>query len=213
MLALSQGKVRFTFPITPAEVNINAGNTVETFTVMTREERTGKPISKARRVSFSAILPRQWQEIWEKDSKQTVTYKSPEVTWKLLEQWKKKPIVLNFDNLLSQTMMIENMDQTYKDGQGNMHVSLSLVEYKPVKIVSYSNSKQLLKPGTIISKSSKSRPNTTGKTSKKNQKESKAEKNQEGRTAKKESPAKGDFDYVAQKQRIERKNRQVKGGK
>ncbi|WP_238807728.1 hypothetical protein [Paenibacillus sp. EKM212P] len=39
------------------------------------------------------------EKIWETDSKQTVSYKTPEVTWKLLEQWKGKPVVLNFENL------------------------------------------------------------------------------------------------------------------
>ncbi|NOJ73204.1 hypothetical protein [Paenibacillus alvei] len=213
MLALSQGKIRMTFPITPAEITVSAGNTVDAFSVITGEERTGRPVSKVKRVSFSAILPRKWENIWEKDKKQTVTYKTPEITWKLLEQWKGKPVVFNFENLISQTMLLESMEGTYKDGQGNLHVSLSLVEHKPVKIVSYSNSKQLLKPGTIITKASKSRPNTTGKTSQKNKKDSKGKGKAKGKTEKKDTNAKGDFDYIAQKERIDNKNQQVKGGK
>lgn len=38
MLALSQGKIRLTFPITPAEIQITGGNEVETFTVITGQE-------------------------------------------------------------------------------------------------------------------------------------------------------------------------------
>lgn len=216
MLALSQGKIRLTFPITPAEIQITSGNEVEVFTVITGQERTGKPVSKAKRVSFSTILPRQWKNIWEKDSKQTVTYKTPETTWKLLEQWKAKPVVLNFENLFSQTMIIENMEKTYKDGQGNLHVTFSFVESKPVKIVSYSNTKQLLKPGVIITKSSKSRPNTTGKKDKKNKKNTskkakKAKDKSKKAKDKAKDNAKGSFNYSSQKSRISSKNASVKG--
>lgn len=163
MLAMSQGAIRLTFPITPAEVKITTGNDVDTFNVITGQERTGKPTAKLQRVSFTAILPREWRELWETDKKQTVTYKRPETTWQLLEKWKPKPVVINFEELFSQTMLIENMEIVYKDGQGNIHITISLVEHKPVKIISYSNTKQLLKPGVIITKSSKSRPNTTSK--------------------------------------------------
>lgn len=209
MLALSQGAIRLTFPITPAEVQITSGNEVETFTVITGQERSGNPVSKVKRVSFSTILPRGWEEIWEKSEKQTVTYKSPEITWKLLEEWKGKPVVLNFEELFSQTMLFESMELVYKDGQGNLHVNFSLVEYKPVKIVSYSNSKQLLKPGVIISKSAKSRPNTTNKKDKKNKKK----KGEKASKAEKKNPnAKGDFDYVGQKNRIDAKVSSAKGG-
>lgn len=211
MLALSHGTTRMTFPITPTEISIVAGNSVDTFNVITGDERTGKPVSKVKRVSFTAILPRYWREMWEKDPKQTVTYKTPEVTWKLLEKWKKKPVVLNFENLFSRTMLMESMECTYKDGQGNLHMSLVLIEYKPVKIVSYSNSKQMLKPGTIITKASKSRPNTTGKASRKNQKDTKGKG--KGKKSEKGSTAKGDFDYIAQKRRIASKIKSVKGRK
>lgn len=209
MLALSQGAIRLTFPITPAEIQITSGNEVETFTVITGQERTGNPVSKAKRVSFTTILPRGWEEIWETSEKQTVTYKSPEITWKLLEEWKSKPVILNFEELFSQTMLFEGMDLTYKDGQGNLHVNFSLVEYKPVKIVSYSNSKQLLKPGVIITKAAKSRPNTSNKTDKKNEKS----KSAKAKAAEKkvDANAKGDFDYISQKKRIEEKNNSAKG--
>ncbi|MGR6764635.1 hypothetical protein ACU1JV_22805 [Paenibacillus sp. T2-29] len=126
MLALSQGKIRLTFPITPAEIQITSGNEVETFTVITGQERTGKPVSKVKRVSFSAILPRYWEEIWETDSKQTVTYKTPEVTWKLLEQWKGKPVVLNFENLFSQTMLLEGMTRRTRMDRGIFMVTIHL---------------------------------------------------------------------------------------
>lgn len=214
MLALSQGKIRLTFPITPAEIQITSGNEVETFTVITGQERTGKPVSKLKRVSFSSILPRGWEQIWETDSKQTVAYKTPEVTWKLLEQWKGKPVVLNFENLFSQTMLFENMEHTYKDGQGNLHFTYSFVEYKPVKIVSYSNSKQVLKPGTVITKSSKSRPNTSGKKDKKNKKkkdDKKKKANDKSKKAKEDPNAKGSFDYTSSKKRISDKVSKAKG--
>ncbi|OMF48722.1 hypothetical protein [Paenibacillus peoriae] len=214
MLALSQGKIRLTFPITPAEIQITGGNEVETFTVITGQERTGKPVSKVKRVSFSAILPRGWEDIWETDSKQTVTYKTPEITWKLLEQWKGKPVVLNFENLFSQTMLLEGMDQTYKDGQGNLHGNYSFVEYKPVKIVSYSNSKQVLKPGTVITKSSKSRPNTSGKKDKKNDKKKNDKKKKakdKSKKAKEDPNARGAFDYTGSKKRISDKVSKAKG--
>jgi len=212
MLALSQGKIRLTFPITPTEIQITSGNEVEVFTVIIGQERTGKPVSKVNRVSFSIILPRQWENIWEKDSKQTVTYKTPETTWNLVEQWKAKPVVLNFENLFSQTMIIENMEKTYKDGQGNLHATLSFVENKPVKIVSYSNTKQLLKPGVIITKSSKSRPNTTGKKDAKNKKKtSEKAKKAKDKSKKAKDNAKGSFNYSDQKSRISSKNASVKG--
>ncbi|MCM3699188.1 hypothetical protein [Paenibacillus macerans] len=211
MLALSQGAIRLTFPITPAEIQITSGNEVETFTVVTGQERTGNPVSKAKRVSFTTILPRGWEEIWETSEKQTVTYKTPEVTWKLLEEWKAKPVILNFEEMFSQTMLLEGMDLTYKDGQGNLHVNFSLVEYKPVKIVSYSNSKQLLKPGVIITKAAKSRPNTTNKKDKKNQKKKDAKA--KAAENKVNANAKGEFDYLTLKERILDKNSSVKGGK
>lgn len=85
-----------------------------------------------------------------------------------MEEWKLKPVVINFESLFSQTMWFESFEATYKDGQANLHITFNFVEFNPVKIVSYSNTKQLLKPGVIITKSSKSRPNTTGKTDKKN---------------------------------------------
>ncbi|GIO84527.1 hypothetical protein J25TS5_14590 [Paenibacillus faecis] len=213
MLALSQGKIRFTFPITPAEIQITSGSEVETFTVISGQERTGKPTSKVKRVSFTAILPRGWAEIWETSEKQTVTYKTPEITWKLLEEWKGKPVILNFEELFSQTMLLEGMDLTYKDGQGNLHVNFSLVEYKPVKIVSYSNSKQLLKPGVIVTRAAKSRPNTTGKTDKKNKKKKGKKAKTAGEKTKANKMTKGEFDYLAQKERILDKNTSVKGGK
>ncbi|MCI1776579.1 MULTISPECIES: hypothetical protein [Paenibacillus] len=208
MLAMFQGAIRLTFPITPAEIQITTGNNVDTFSVITGQERTGKPSAKLQRVSFSTILPRGWRELWETDKKQTVTYKRPETTWQLLEKWKPKPVVLNFEELFSQTMLIESMDIVYKDGQGNIHITMTLVEHKPVKIVTYSNTKQLLKPGVIITKASKSRPNTTAKSDKKNKKKSsekkkKAEAKKKSKAAKENADnAKGAFDYTAQRNKI-----------
>lgn len=205
MLAMSQGAIRLTFPITPAEIQITTGNNVDTFSVITGQERTGKPSAKLQRVSFSTILPREWRDLWETDKKQTVTYKRPETTWQLLEKWKPKPVVLNFEELFSQAMLIETMDIVYKDGQGNIHITMTLVEHKPVKIVSYSNTKQLLKPGVIITKASKSRPNTTAKSDKKNKKK-KSEKQKKAEDKKKSKEAadnaKGAFDYTAQRRKI-----------
>lgn len=209
MLAMSQGAIRLTFPITPAEVQITTGNDVDSFNVITGQERTGKPTAKLQRVSFSTILPREWRELWETDKKQTITYKRPETTWQLLEKWKPKPVVLNFEELFSQTMLIENMEIVYKDGQGNIHITMSLVQHKPVKIISYSNTKQLLKPGVIITKASKSRPNTTSKTDKKDDKKKstakkKAEDKKKSTAAAKDAAdnATGAFDYTGRKNKI-----------
>lgn len=209
MLAMSQGSTRLTFPITPAEVQITTGNDVDSFNVITGQERTGKPTAKLQRVSFSAILPREWREIWETDKKQTVTYKRPETTWQLLEKWKPKPVVLNFEELFSTTMLIENMEIVYKDGQGNIHMTMTLVEYKPVKIISYSNTKQLLKPGVIITKASKSRPNTTSKSGKKDDKKKTTTKKKVAAKKKSTAAAKdaadnatGSFDYTGRKNDI-----------
>lgn len=205
MLAMSQGAIRLTFPITPAEIQITTGNNVDSFSVITGQERTGKPSAKLQRVSFSTILPREWRDLWETDKKQTVTYKRPETTWQLLEKWKPKPVVLNFEELFSQTMLIETMDIVYKDGQGNIHITMTLVEYKPVKIVSFSNTKQLLKPGVIITKASKSRPNTTAKSDKKDKKK-KTDKQKKAEDKKKSKEAAdnatGAFDYSAQRKKI-----------
>ncbi len=220
MLALAQANNRFTFPLTPEEIQIQSGNEVETFTVITGEERTGKPVSKARRVSFTAIFPRFWQEIWEKGT-ETIKYQSPEQALKLLEQWKAKPVVVIFDALFSQTMLMEGFEPTYKDGQANLHISFSFVEHKPVKIISYSNTKQLLKPGVIITKPSKSRPNTTSKESKKDKKKSDKKKdkdkgkdkgkgNKKGDKKKEESKV-GAFNYSAQRNRISTTNNRAKG--
>jgi|GEM_PF-2169401 len=209
MLAMSQGKIRLTFPITPAEIQVTSGNDVDTFNNILGQERTGKPTAKLQRVSFTTILPREWRELWETDKKQTVTYKRPETTWQLLEKWKPKPIVINFEELFSQTMLIENMEIVYKDGQGNIHITIGLVQHKPVKIISYSNTKQLLKPGVIITKASKSRPNTTSKKDKKDKtKKSKDKKKSEDKkkstTAAKDAAdnATGAFDYTGQKNKI-----------
>lgn len=217
MLAMSQGAIRLTFPITPAEIQITTGNEVDTFNVIIGQEKTGKPTAKLQRVSFSAILPREWRDLWESDKKQTVTYKRPETTWQLLEKWKPKPVVINFEELFSQTMLIENMEIVYKDGQGNIHMMMSLIEHKPVKIVSYSNTKQLLKPGVIITKASKSRPNTTAKSSKKDKK--KTTKKKKKATDKKKSAAAakdaadnapGAFDYTGRKNKITEANKKMK---
>ncbi|MNF16152.1 hypothetical protein D3C80_2190510 [compost metagenome] len=70
-----------------------------------------------------------------------------------------------------------------------------------MKIVSYSNTQQLLKPGVIITKSSKSRPNTTGKTDKKNE-TAKSDKQKKAEEKAAADNAKGNFDYLAQKERI-----------
>lgn len=208
MLALAQIDNRFTFPLTPPEIQIQFGNEIETFTVITGDERTSKPVSKAKRVSFTAIFPRFWQEIWETGT-ETIKYESPEQALKLLEQWKFKPVVVIFDTLFSQTMWMENIEPTYKDGQANLHINFTFVEYKPVKIVTYSNTKQLLKPGVIITKPSKSRPNTTSKTTKKKETKKTTTSNK-----KKEDPnKKGAFDYTAQRNRISATNNRVKGGK
>lgn len=209
MLTMIRDKNRFTFPITPEEIQITTSNEVDSFTVITGQERTAKRLtSKLKRVSFSAIFPREWSEMWEK-GKETVTYQSPEQAWKLMEEWKLKPVVINFESLFSQTMWIENIDAVYKDGQANLHATFSLVEYSPVQIISYSNTKQLLKPGVIITKSAKSRPNTTGKTAKKDQKKksAKAKKAEQKKADKKaKDNAKGDFDYIGtQKARISNK--------
>lgn len=198
MLALAQANNRFTFPLTPEEIQIQSGNEVETFTVITGEERTGKPVSKAKRVSFTAIFPRFWQEMWETGT-ETIKYQSPEQALKLLEQWKLKPVVVIFDTLFSQTMWMENMEPSYKNGQANLYINFTFVEYKPIKIVSYSNTKQLLKPGLIITKPAVSRANTTNKESSKKQ-----NKDGKGGTSK---------DTAQQRQRIETKNRSVKGGR
>ncbi|WP_255319925.1 hypothetical protein [Paenibacillus amylolyticus] len=179
---------------------------MDTFNVITGQERTGKPTAKLQRVSFTAILPREWRELWETDKKQTVMYKRPETTWQLLEKWKPKPVVINFEELFSQTMLIENMEIVYKDGQGNIHITMTLVEHKPVKIISYSNTKQLLKPGVIITKSSKSRPNTTSKKDKKDKTKKSKDKKKSEDKKKSTAAAKdaadnvtGAFDYTGQK--------------
>ncbi|MEK3943550.1 hypothetical protein [Paenibacillus sp. FSL H3-0310] len=216
MLTMIRDKNRFTFPITPAEIQITSSNEIDSFVVITGEEKTSKRLtSKLKRVSFSVIFPRDWQELWE-TGKETVTYQSPEQAWKLMEEWKLKPVVINFESLFSQTMWFESFEATYKDGQANLHITFNFVEFNPVKIVSYSNTKQLLKPGVIITKSSKSRPNTTGKTDKKNETkkseklkkaEEKKKKNEEKKST---ANAKGNFDYLAQKERILDKNFSVK---
>lgn len=179
MLTMIRDKNRFTFPITPAEIQIISSNEVDSFVVITGEEKTSKRLtSKLKRVSFSTLFPRVWEELWE-TGKETVAYQSPEQAWKLMEEWKLKPVVINFESLFSQTMWFESFEATYKDGQANLHITFNFVEFNPVKIVSYSNTKQLLKPGVIITKSSKSRPNTTGKTDKKN----KTKKNEKSKKA------------------------------
>ena len=144
--------------------------------------------------------------MWETDKKQTVTYKRPETTWQLLEKWKPKPVVLNFEELFSQTMLIESMDIVYKDGQGNIHITMTLVEHKPVKIVTYSNTKQLLKPGVIITKASKAdrtqQPNQT-KRIKRSQVKKRKPKRRKSKAAKENADnAKGAFDYTAQRNKI-----------
>ncbi|ASA21953.1 hypothetical protein [Paenibacillus donghaensis] len=219
MLTMIRDKNRFTFPITPPEIQITSSNEVETFTVITGEEKTSKRLtSKLKRVSFSVIFPRAWQELWE-TGKETITYKSPEQAWKLMEEWKAKPVVINFESLFSQTMWFESMEATYKEGRANLHITFNFVEFDPVKIVSYSNTKQLLKPGVIITKSSKGRPNTSDKKDKKNdKKKSDKEKKAEDKKKKAEKKAaadnaKGSFDYVGQKARIAAKNDSVKGKK
>lgn len=201
MLTMIRDKNRFTFPITPAEIQITSSNEIDSFTVITGEEKTSKRLtSKLKRVSFSVIFPRAWEELWER-GKETVAYQSPEQAWKLMEEWKAKPVVINFESLFSQTMWFESMEATYKDGQANLHIAFIFVEFDPVKIVSYSNTQQLLKPGVIITKSSKSRPNTTGKTDSKNEKaKSDKQKKAEAKTA--ADNAKGNFDYLTQKERI-----------
>ncbi|MEK4106865.1 hypothetical protein NST28_22465 [Paenibacillus sp. FSL R10-2791] len=216
MLTMIRDKNRFTFPITPAEIQITSSNEIDSFVVITGEEKTSKRLtSKLKRVSFSVIFPRVWEELWE-TGKETVAYQSPEQAWKLMEEWKLKPVVINFESLFSQTMWFESFEATYKDGQANLHITFNFVEFNPVKIVSYSNTKQLLKPGVIITKSSKSRPNTTGKTDKKN-KTKKSEKSKKAEEKKKKNEekkstanAKGNFDYLAQKERILDKNSSVK---
>ncbi|KTD88184.1 hypothetical protein [Paenibacillus etheri] len=209
MLTMIRDKNRFTFPITPAEIQITSSNEIDSFVVITGEEKTSKRLtSKLKRVSFSVIFPRAWEKLWE-TGKETVVYQSPEQAWKLMEEWKLKPVVINFESLFSQTMWFESIEATYKDGQANLHISFNFVEFNPVKIVSYSNTKQLLKPGVIITKSSKSRPNTTGKTDSKNKtKKSDKQKKAEAKTA--ADNKKGNFDYLAQKERILDKNSSVK---
>ncbi len=205
MLTMIRDKNRITFPLTPAEIQITTGNEVDTFTTVTGTERSGKATTKLRRVSFTAILPRAWEQLWE-TGKETIKYKSPEQLFKLLEEWKKKPVLVNFDSLWSCTLKLENMEATYRDGQGNLHVNFSLVEYSPVKIVTYSNTKQLLKPGVVITKSAKSRPNTSGKDSKKNKKKDskkkKSSKKKKDKDKKDDPNAKGSFDYIGQKNKI-----------
>lgn len=201
MLTMIRDKNRFTFPITPAEIQITSSNEIDSFTVITGEEKTSKRLtSKLKRVSFSVIFPRAWEELWE-TGKETVAYQSPEQAWKLMEEWKAKPVVINFESLFSQTMWFESFEATYKDGQANLHITFSFVEFDPVKIVSYSNTQQLLKPGVIITKSSKSRPNTTGKTDKKNE-TAKSDKQKKAEAKAAADNAKGNFDYLTQKERI-----------
>lgn len=67
-------------------------------------------------------------------------------------------------------MLIENMEIVYKDGQGNIYIIMSLVEYKLVKIILYLNIKQFLKFGVIIIKVSKSCLNIISKMDKKDDK-------------------------------------------
>ncbi|MEW4368633.1 hypothetical protein [Paenibacillus kandeliae] len=210
MITMIRDKNRFTFPITPTEFKYTIANEVDTFTVMSGDERSGATIKKLKQVTFSAIFPRGWQDIWE-TGKETVKYKSPEQAIKLLEQWIKKPVYVNFDSLWSKTLKLLTMDVTYKDGQNNAYIDFTLVEYFPVKVVSYSNTKQLLKPGVVITKSAKSRPNASGKSSKKNNKKSSSKKKKSKTKAKsdkkkdsksKNDNAKGSFDYIAQKNKV-----------
>lgn len=210
MLTMIRDKNRFTFPITPEELRITNANEVDSFTVITGEEKTGKRLtSKLKRVSFSVIFPRAWKDIWE-TGKETVKYQSPEQAWKLMEEWMSKPVVINFESLFSQTMWFESMEGAYKDGQANLHLTFNFVEYSPVEIVSYSNTKQLLKPGVIITKASKNRPNTTSKTSKKDKKKKNSkvakaeEKKKKNKAASKNAAdnAKGAFDYTEQRKKI-----------
>lgn len=212
MIAIAQLNNRFTFPISPPEYQGSFGNEIETFTNIEGEEKTKLLSSKLERLSFSSIFPRQWKEMWEKGT-ETIAYYDPEKALDLLKQWKKNPVVVIIDSYFSKTMWIENVEKTYKDGQMNVYFTISFVEYNPVQTVTYSNSKQLLKPGVIITRQAKGRANTTSKTSKKNQQPSKVKKTTNQKKGSSGKNEKGQFDYIgqiAQQKRISNKIQSVK---
>jgi hypothetical protein len=212
VIAIAQGNNRFTLPISAPSYQMQFGNEIETFTNIEGEEKSKLLSKKLKRLSFSSVIPRYWQEIWERGT-ETVAYESPEQALKILEEWSAKPVVVIIDDVYAKTMLIENVEPTYQDGQMNLHFNISFVEYNPVKTITYSNSKQLLKPGVIITRQAKGRANTSNKSSKKNQ--TKKDKNK-GKTSSKASDKnkKGAFDFLgqqAQKQRINAKNQAVRG--
>lgn len=208
MVTLLCNGLVFTFPISPAEYRIQIGNEIETFTNIEGEEKTKLLAQKVERLSFSSIFPRQWQEMWEGPE-----YTDPEQGLKKLRVWKRLPMVVKIDDVFNKTMLLENVDGGYRDGQMNVHFTVSFVEYNPVQTVTYSNTKQMLKPGVIITRQAKGRANTTSKTSKKNQQKSKSDKSSNKKSSSSKN-AKGEFDYIKQReqqQRISNKIQSVKG--
>jgi hypothetical protein len=164
MIQITRKGVTFEFPVTPAEIQMKIANNIESFATLDRLIKNYLASKDVESLSFSSIFPRQWKNIWEGKS-----YKNPEKAIELLKSWRGGEISLKIGNYYRKTMLLESFEPTYKDGQMNVHFSISFIEYRPLQIVKASTSKQLLKPGIIVTKTASSRPNTTGKSSNKNQ--------------------------------------------
>ncbi len=160
-----QGQYRLTFPITPAEISFRGfGSEIETQTSITLESRHQLSSLRPKAISFEFVLPGNLQsELIEVEG-----YQGPRPWLQGLERLTGKPVLVTIDELdLAWNVLVGPCDGKFTGIHADFTGSIELPLFIKEEFVTWTNAKQLLIPGTIVSKQVKQRPNTTGKVTKK----------------------------------------------
>ncbi len=160
------GKYRLTFPVTPGEIRINGyGNDIETNTTIILTSKSSISAARLRSISFDFFLPGDVESpLLEVDR-----YEGPRPWLKGLESISWTEVLLTIDELdLYWNVLIGPVDGRITGRNGDYFGTIELPIFVKNEFVSWSNSKELLKPDSIITKQSSTRPNTSGKSAKKN---------------------------------------------
>lgn len=160
-----QGKYRLTFPITPGEIQFKGyGNETESTTSITFVSLNRKTAMRAKSIAFEFWLPGDP----ENDLIEVDGYQGPRAWLNGLDRLQGAEVLLTINEMdLAWNVLIGPCDGTFKGINADYYGTIEFPIYIKQEFVTWSNSKQLLKPGNVITQQKPKRANTSGKSAKK----------------------------------------------
>ncbi|MGG3873233.1 hypothetical protein [Brevibacillus laterosporus] len=161
-----QGKYRLTFPVTPAEVQMNGyGNDTETTTSISLVSKNRLAAYRAKSISFDFWLPGDI----ESPLIEVEGYQGPREWLAGIDRIYGKEVLLTIDELnLAWNVYIGPIDGTFRGINGDFYGSVEFPIFIKDEFLQWSNNKDLLSPPKVFAKQQKARANTSGKKGKKN---------------------------------------------